>query len=204
MAVSRAKSELCVASLSDLALHYTVWSDLAFMVANDASLARLMAMVQQGDKLAYVTLLGECKTWLARYFSKRIAPAAVDDLVQETLISLHRKRATYEPSRPFLPWLAAIARYRWVDQLRKTYRADETELVAELSVASDESGIIARISIDRLLEHLPEKQAYVIRLVKIDGLSISEAALRSGQTEPLVKVNIHRGLKKLAALVERE
>ena len=131
-------------------------------------------------------------------------PELVDDLVQETLISLHRKRATYEPSRPFLPWLAAIARYRWVDQLRKTYRADETELVAELSVASDESGIIARISIDRLLEHLPEKQAYVIRMVKIDGLSISEAALRSGQSEPLVKVNIHRGLKKLAALVERE
>ncbi len=174
------------------------------MVANDASLARLMAMVQQGDKLAYVTLLGECKAWLARYFSKRIAPSAVDDLVQETLISLHRKRATYEPSRPFLPWLAAIARYRWVDQLRKTYRADETELVAELGVASDESGIVARISIDRLLEHLPEKQAHVIRMVKIDGLSIAEAALRSGQSEPLVKVNIHRGLRKLAALVERE
>lgn len=174
------------------------------MVANDASLARLMALVQQGDKLAYVTLLGECKIWLARYFSKRIAPAAVDDLVQETLISLHRKRATYEPSRPFLPWLAAIARYRWVDQLRKTYRADETELAVELSVAADESGIIARISIDRLLEQLPEKQANVIRMVKIDGLSISEAALRCGQSEPLVKVNIHRGLKKLAALVERE
>lgn len=174
------------------------------MVVNDASLARLMAMVQQGDKLAYVTLLGECQIWLARYFSKRIAPAAVDDLVQETLISLHRKRATYEPSRPFLPWLAAIARYRWVDQLRKTYRADETELGNELGVASEESGIVARISIDRLLAQLPAKQADVIRLVKIDGLSIGEAALRTGQSEPLVKVNIHRGLKRLAALVEKE
>jgi RNA polymerase sigma factor (sigma-70 family) len=174
------------------------------MVVNDASLARLMAMVQQGDKLAYVTLLGECQIWLARYFSKRIAPAAVDDLVQETLISLHRKRATYEPSRPFLPWLAAIARYRWVDQLRKTYRADETELGNELGVPSEESGIVARISIDRLLAQLPAKQADVIRLVKIDGLSIGEAALRTGQSEPLVKVNIHRGLKRLAALVEKE
>lgn len=174
------------------------------MVVNDASLARLMAMVQQGDRLAYVTLLGECQNWLTRYFSKRIAAAAVDDLVQETLISLHRKRATYEPSRPFLPWLAAIARYRWVDQLRKTYRADETELVDQLGATSDEPGIVARISIDRLLALLPAKQAEVIRLVKIDGLSISEAALRTGQSEPLVKVNIHRGLKRLAALVERE
>lgn len=174
------------------------------MVANDASLARLMTMVQDGDKLAYVTLLGECQRWLTRYFSKRIAPAAVDDLVQDTLISLHRKRATYEPSRPFLPWLAAIARYRWVDQLRKTYRADETVLGDDLSVASDEPGIVARISIDRLLEQIPPKQAEVIRMVKIDGLSIAEAALRSGQSEPLVKVNIHRGLKRLAALVESE
>lgn len=174
------------------------------MVVNDASFVRLMVLVQQGDKLAYVTLLNECKIWLARYFSKRIAPSAVDDLVQDTLISLHRKRATYEPSRPFIPWLAAIARYRWVDQLRKTYRADETELVAELSVPSDESGVLARISIDRLLEQLPEKQADVIRLVKIDGLSISEVSILTGQSEPLVKVNIHRGLKKLAALVERE
>jgi RNA polymerase sigma factor (sigma-70 family) len=174
------------------------------MVVNDAALARLMTLVQQGDRLAYITLLNECKIWLARYFSKRIAPAAVDDLVQETLISLHSKRATYEPSRPFLPWLAAIARYRWVDQLRKTYRADETELATELSVASDESGIVARISIDRLLEQLPEKQADAIRMVKIDGLSITEAAVRSGQSEPLVKVNIHRGLKRLAALVERD
>lgn len=174
------------------------------MIANDASLSRLMAMAQQGDKLAYSTLLSECQRWLARYFSKRIAPAAVDDLVQETLVSLHRKRATYEASRPFLPWLAAIARYRWVDQLRKTYRADETELAGELAVASGELAIIARISIDRLFEQLPAKQAEVIRLVKIDGLSISEAAARTGQSEPLVKVNIHRGLKKLAALVERE
>lgn len=174
------------------------------MVANDRSLARLMEMVQQGDKLAYAALLNECQRWLARYFSNRIAPAAVDDLIQETLISLHRKRATYEPSRPFLPWLAAIARYRWVDQLRKTYRADETALVDDLAVDSDESGIVARISIDRLLAHIPEKQSEVIRLVKIDGLSIAEASHRCGQSEPLVKVNIHRGLKKLAALVERE
>lgn len=174
------------------------------MTVNDASLARLMVMVQAGDSAAYTVLLTECKRWLARYFSKRIAPALVDDLVQETLISLHRKRATYEPSRPFLPWLAAIARYRWVDQLRKSYRADEISLVDEGVVDPAESGIVARISLDRLFDQIPEKQADVIRMVKIDGLSIAEAAERSGQSEPLVKVNIHRGLKKLAALIERE
>ena len=69
---------------------------------------------------------------------------------------------------------------------------------------SEEDGIAARISLERLFGHLPVAQALVIRLVKIEGLSIAEAADRTGQSEPLVKVNIHRGLKRLAALVESE
>ncbi len=163
-----------------------------------------MALAQAGDAVAYRTVLTECKRWLARFFGGRIAPSMVDDLVQETLVSLHRKLATYDPTRPFLPWLAAIARYRWVDQLRRTYRADEVELDEEM--VADETGddIAARISIERLLALLPERQAHVIRLVKIDGHSITEAALRSGQSEPLVKVNIHRGLKRLTLLCESE
>lgn len=174
------------------------------MIADDRSLAQLMAAAQTGDASAYRTVLTESQRWLARYFARRIAPSAVDDLVQDTLASLHAKRATYDPSRPFLPWLAAIARYRWVDQLRRTYRADETVLDEDLSVDSFEPEVAARVSLDRLLEKLPAKQAEVIRLVKIDGLSIAEAADRSAQSESLVKVNIHRGLKKLAAVVESE
>jgi RNA polymerase sigma factor (sigma-70 family) len=173
------------------------------MIANDQSLARLMALSQAGDRDAYRTVLGECQRWLARFLSGRIAPSLVDDLVQETLVSLHRKRASYDPARPFLPWLAAIARYRWIDQLRRTYRADEVALPDDLAAASGDD-IAARISIERLLSLLPQKQAHVIRLVKIDGHSVAEAALRSGQSEPLVKVNIHRGLKKLAAICESD
>ena len=174
------------------------------MKADDASLQRLMALAQQGDAAAYRTVLVACQRWLLRYFSGRIVPAQVDDLVQETLASLHSKRASYDPSRPFLPWLAAIARYRWVDQLRRTYRQQEDELHEDLVGADEEESIAARISLDRLLGFLPERQAHVIRLVKIDGHSIAEAALRTGQSEPLVKVNIHRGLKRLAALIESE
>ena len=174
------------------------------MTANDISLARLMALAQQGDRVAYRTVLEQCQRWLARYFARRIAPSQVDDLVQETLVSLHRKLATYDPSRPFLPWLAAIARYRWVDQLRRTYRADEVELPDDIAAGSGEDDIASRISLDRLLGLLPPKQAQVIRLVKIDGYSIVEASAITGQSEPLVKVNIHRGLKKLTTLCESE
>ncbi len=174
------------------------------MKTDEASLQRLMALAQGGDAMAYRTVLLACQRWLMRYFSGRIVPAQVDDLIQETLASLHAKRASYDPSRPFLPWLAAIARYRWVDQLRRTYRQQEDELHEELVGDDEEESIAARISLDRLLGFLPERQAHVIRLVKIDGHSISEAALRTGQSEPLVKVNIHRGLKKLATLIESE
>lgn len=174
------------------------------MKADDPMLSRLMALSQAGDGVAYRTLLDCCRTWLRRYFERRILPAGIDDLVQDTLISLHRKRSSYDPSRPFLPWLAAIARYRWVDHLRQVYRAAETQLPPDCAVESDEDAVMARISLGRMLALLPDGQASAIRLVKIEGLSISEASARCGQSEPLVKVNIHRGLKRLAVLIESE
>ncbi|WP_086733715.1 sigma-70 family RNA polymerase sigma factor [Erythrobacter colymbi] len=174
------------------------------MRADEATLARLMRMSQGGDKQAYATLLEACQRWLRNYYSGRIAPSALDDLVQETLIALHTKRASWDATRPFLPWLAAIARYRWVDHLRRLYRAAEHELNEELVGADDEPAVAARISLDRLLGLLPPAQERAIALVKIEGLSIAEASEMTGQSESLVKVNIHRGLKKLAAMIEKE
>jgi RNA polymerase sigma-70 factor (ECF subfamily) len=174
------------------------------MRADEATLARLMRLSQGGDKAAYAALLESCQRWLKSYYSRRVAPSQLDDLIQETLIALHTKRASWDASRPFLPWLAAIARYRWVDHLRRLYRADERELHEELIGADDEPAVAARISLDRLLGLLPPAQERAIALVKIEGLSIAEASEKTGQSESLVKVNIHRGLKKLAAIIEKE
>lgn len=174
------------------------------MRISDTFLVGLMAKAQSGDAAAYRSVLDASQIWLRRFFSQRIAPEEVDDLVQETLVSVHRKRATYDPSRPFLPWLAAIARYRWIDRLRQTYRAATTALSDDLSVESHDEVVAAQVSIDRLLALLNPAQNEAITLVRIEGLSIAEAAQRTGQSESLVKVNIHRGLKKLAALVESE
>lgn len=161
-----------------------------------------MALAQQGDKQAYRTLLGECETWLKRYYARKIGAHALDDLVQDTLISLHRKRASYDSGRAFLPWLAAIARYRWIDHLRKAYRAKETELNEELAAGPADPAIAAKIGLERLMTQIPEGQALAIRLVKIEGLSIAEASEQSGQSESLVKVNIHRGIKRMSAMIE--
>lgn len=173
------------------------------MKADEPSLARLMAMAQAGDKQAYATLLSECQRWLRSYFGRRVAPGQLDDLVQDTLLALHHKLATWDPARAFLPWLAAIARYRWVDHLRRIYRADETELAEELMGVDEEPAIAARISLERLFAQLPDAQVRAIELVKIEGLSVSEASRACGQSESLIKVNIHRGLKKLTAMIEK-
>lgn len=174
------------------------------MTGDEATLARLMRAGQAGDRQAYGVLLEQSTKWLRRYFRGRIAPERLDDLVQEVLISLHTKRSTYDPARPFLPWLAAIARYRWVDHLRVEYRKQTQELVEGMaSEESPEDVVLARISLDRLLDQLPPAQARAIELVRIEGHSIAEASERCGQSPALIKVNIHRGIRKLSALVEK-
>jgi RNA polymerase sigma factor (sigma-70 family) len=173
------------------------------MRLSDPMLAQLMRKAQAGDKQAYLAVLQHAQNWLQRFFAGRIAPHLVDDLVQDTLLSVHHKRATFDPDRPFLPWLAAIARYRWIDHLRSFYRHTLEELDSDHpSDAIFDSAIFAQISIDRMMAQLSPAQSTAIRLVKLDGLSIREASARSGQSEAAIKTNIHRGLKSLAAHVE--
>lgn len=172
------------------------------MKADEATLARLMAAAQGGDKAAYRQALGLCVPLLRRFLHHRIADSVVDDLVQETLISVHRKLSSWDPARPFLPWLLAIARYRWVDHLRRGYARPEAELLDSFGVESDEAAVIARFGCDKLLARLPAAQAAAVRVVRIEGLSVAEAAARLGQSEALVKVNVHRGIKRMAAMVE--
>jgi RNA polymerase sigma factor (sigma-70 family) len=157
---------------------------------------------QSGPPLA--PLVGPPRHWLARYYRSKTLPHQIDDLVQDTLLSVHRKLASYDPERSFMPWLAAIARYRFVDHLRLVYRQAEDELAEDHpALETEEPAITARISLERLFESLPAAQQRAIELVKIEGLSISEASASCGQSESLIKVNIHRGLKRLAAIVER-
>lgn len=160
----------------------------------------LMAAAQAGEPAPYRRLLGELRPWLLRYFSRRLPPSAVEDAVQETLIAIHAKRHTWDPERPFGPWLAGIARYKWIDRLRSAGRHAADELPETLSTPDHESAVTSAAALHGMATLKPA-QAEVIRLVKLDGLSIEEAAGRTGQSVALVKVNIHRGLGRLARLV---
>ena len=162
---------------------------------------RLMAAALAGHGGAYNRLLGEIQQWLQRYYLRRLPVGMADDATQECLIAVHQRRHTYEPGRPFRPWLAAIARYKWIDRLRAMGRKPTVSLDDELfepSVEGHEASVTSAIVLEELLSRLKPAQVSVIRLVKIQGFSIEEAASMTGQSESLVKVNIHRGLAKLA------
>lgn len=163
---------------------------------------RLMAAAQAGEAAPYRRLLGELRPWLLRYFARRLPPSSVEDAVQETLIAIHAKRHTYDPVRPFGPWLAGVARYKWIDRLRMAARHAADELPESLGVADHEAAVTSAAALHGLMATLKPAQAEVIRLVKLDGLSIEEAAAQTGQSVALVKVNIHRGLGRLARILE--
>jgi len=171
--------------------------------ATDLSgLGPLMAKAQAGNKAAYNEVLKACDAWLRIFLARRVAPESVEDIAQEALMALHRKRHTYDPEKPFAPWFVAIARYKWLDRLRKHYRQDEVELEDQASVGGHESAVVSKLVLERLLAHIPENQAQAIRLAKIDGYALDEIATMTGQSLSSVKVRIHRGMKKMMSKLE--
>jgi RNA polymerase sigma factor (sigma-70 family) len=163
----------------------------------------LMAASLAGDASAYRTLLTELDPWLRRFFARRLPVAMVDDVVQDTLIAIHQKRHTYDPTRRLKPWLGAIARYKWIDRIRLMQRWRTEEISEDLSIADHEHAVVSATILAQLLATLKPAQAEVIRLVKLQGFSIDEAAARTGQSSALVKVNIHRGLAKLMSSAQQ-
>lgn len=161
----------------------------------------LMAAAQTGDSQAYEQLLRELDVWLRRYYARRLPPAAAEDAGQEALLAVHAKRHTYVPSRPFGAWVVAIARYKWIDRIRDASRYAAVSLDEDIAVEDHGGAAISAATLDLLLGRLKPAQESVIRLVKLKGLSVARASGATGQSISLVKINIHRGLKKLAALI---
>ncbi|HEY0301083.1 MAG TPA: sigma-70 family RNA polymerase sigma factor [Rhizomicrobium sp.] len=175
------------------------------MVEAEAELKALMVRSLGGDGAAYAALLKKLNGYLRAYYRRRLGRAAdAEDLLQETLIAMHTRRATYDPTRPFTAWVHAIARYKLIDYFRRTKRRAEDPLDdPDLLFGSEEtSAAEAGLDIDRLLGQLPARTQALIRDTRIEGLSTAEAAARHGVSESAVKVGVHRGLKALGAKLE--
>lgn len=171
------------------------------MSAIEAELKELMLRGLDGDAAAHRRLLSLLSVRLRAFFRGRLGGHAADaeDLVQETLMAIHTRRATFDRAQPLEAWVYAIARYKLIDFFRRAKVRATVPLEAADNVFADsdvESGA-AKADLDRLLGALPQRQQDLIRAMKIEGLSVAEAAERSGMSPSAVKVSVHRGLGAL-------
>ena len=150
----------------------------------------------------------EVVTLVRDFVRKRLhQPDWREEIVQETLLSIHRGRHTYDPERPFCPWMYGIARHRLSDHVEMQRRRNRTELLTNTEVeelASPEVSVEGEGSagfLDQALAHLSKTQREVIQMLKLEGFSVAEISKRTGLTASTVKVTAHRGYKKLRALI---
>jgi RNA polymerase sigma-70 factor (ECF subfamily) len=171
-------------------------------------LGQLMAAAQRGDSEAYSALLRWIAPEVRRIVRQRrrfFGDDRIEDIVQDVLLSVHAVRSTYDPSRPFLPWLRAITHNRLVDAARRHARGAAHELAvddldvtfsAEAANSRSESSFEAE-SLSAAIDALPSAQRDAIRMVKLQEMSLREAAAASGTTVGALKVAIHRAMKTL-------
>lgn len=165
--------------------------------------ARLMGSAQRGNQQAYAQILREISPFVQalarRYHSD---PETVEDVVQDTLLAVHRVRHTYEEGRSVHAWVAAIARRRAIDMLRSSRRHKAGAEPIDLHDRADERANHAdafahREQVSVALQSLPSSQREAIRLIKVEEHSLEEASRISGQSVFALKSLVYRGMRNL-------
>jgi RNA polymerase sigma-70 factor (ECF subfamily) len=157
---------------------------------------------------AYRRLLEGITPYLRAIASRALRQSAdVEDSVQDILVTIHAIRHTYDPNRPFRPWLAGIARHRLIDRLRTQGRRATREIQMEIehadfaAPAADAGIAMDRDSLHQGIARLPQRQREAVTLLKLQEMSLAEAANTTGQSIAALKVSTHRGLKALRRLL---
>ncbi len=180
--------------------------------SSELELQALMVAGLDGDANAYRALLVKLSAQLRAYFKGQLVhfnrgPVEAEDLVQEALMAMHTRRHTYDRAQLFTPWVYAIARYKFLDYLRRTKRSTKDapiEDLPEMGIEDDSAHVESALDLEKLLGLIPLKARQAIQSVKLDGLSVAEAAAQTGMSESAVKVSVHRGLKFLASAMHKE
>lgn len=175
-------------------------------------LGALMRAAQDGDGVAYTKLLKQIVPIARRVAQRRwLGEMSPDDIAQDVLLSVHSVRHTYDPARPFKPWLMTIIHNRLVDaQRRQIRRANKEVVVAEVpeTFSDDEPNWLLEgpgdpEELKRAIADLPPSQRQAIELLKLKELSLKEAAEISGMSIGSLKVAAHRAIKSLRAALSK-
>lgn len=175
------------------------------MTEHEDAWADAMRAANRGNAEAYARLLSDMAQALRRSISYDLSRLGLsigeaEDILQETLLAIHLKRHTWDETRPIVPWLRAIARYKALDHARRSKErvSIPVETMADVLPAPEAEATFAG-SADRFLEKLPRRQREVVKALALDGASIRDAAARLKMSEGAVRVALHRGLAALAA-----
>lgn len=179
------------------------------------ALEMLMQQAQSGDPVAYGLLLSEVSVRMRRLVRRRapwLSPEDVEDMVQDILLSLHRARATWDPARPFLPWMVAIARARLADNARRYARraaidlavSDLAETFCDIPTNITAETVVNLMSVRKAMRDLTPAERQAVELLRLREMSLNEAAEASGSTVAALKVAIHRAMRKLRATLWKD
>lgn len=167
---------------------------------------RLMSEAQKGKQDSYRQLLGEIAPFVQRILLKSLSRKdQAEDITQEVLLSVHKAMPTYDPERPFMPWLMAIVNFRRTDYLRSHYAARDNlsapleDLDLQDVTFDDHRGEYK--DIEAALTSLAPRQREVFDLMKMKGYSAKEVSEKTGMSVSAVKVSVHRSLQKLKEML---
>jgi RNA polymerase sigma-70 factor, ECF subfamily len=171
----------------------------------DKALAGFLALAQQGDQAAYERFLIEAAGILRNFLRKRMEAEMVEDVLQDTLLSIHRFLHTFLPGRAVGPWIYAICGNRIADHYRRKRRIQlvESEIDVEDSMvvgAAAQNHESTGTAVDAV-RRLPRRQRRIIELLKIDGLSVKEVSVQTGMSESAVKTTAFRGYETIRKLL---
>ena len=170
--------------------------------ADEMKWSAWMKLAQGGDEHSYRQLLEAIGIAIQNYLASRLGMLEfTEDIVQESLIAIHQARHTYNPEKPFRPWLFAIVRHKTIDNLRKRsaremHESPHPEMAGESEWHVDH-GAEQFLEGQQLFRGLKEEFRQALVMTRIIGLTNGEAAKRTGISEVAMKVRVHRALKAL-------
>jgi RNA polymerase sigma-70 factor, ECF subfamily len=166
-----------------------------------------MARAVAGDREAYAKLMAELADVVESYLRARFgalrASDFLEDCVQEALLALHRVRHTWDPGRPFRPWMFAVVRHKVIDLLRRS-ELRRSELAPAQEPAGSEPDPAHRLDSARLLEALEPGDREALVLTKLEGYSLEEAAARVGVSPAAMKSRVHRAVQRVQKRLREE
>lgn len=183
-------------------LALSVTTGLGSVSGSASDEAALVAACRRGNEEAFERLVRQQERRVFRLAGRFFRqPEEVEEVAQQTFLTVWQKLDTYRARAPFEHWLTRVCLNCCYERLRK--QPAPTEPLEE-GHAARSGEPTARLEVERLLRTLPASDRFLLLLLHGEGWSVPEIAARLGWSRANVKVRAHRARKKLRQLLAEE